>query len=306
MEPFIHLDHVSRDYGQVRGLNDVTLSIGEGVTGLLGPNGAGKSTLIRLVTGQIAPDIGSVKLLGETVFRNPRVLARVGCCPDLERYNDDWSGFRVVLAAAYLSGFSFAAAKERARGLLEFVGLADAMHRPVGSYSKGMRQRAKFAQALVNDPEVLILDEPFTGLDPLGRKDLGELIRAFGAAGRCVLVSSHILHEVETLTDQVVLIHHGKVVAEGKVHEIRSLMSRHPLKLTLTGHSPRALAGRLIETEDVVAVKVEADGVTLDTANAEATFRRIESLVLDGGMDVQSLHARDESLEAVFDYLVKK
>jgi ABC-2 type transport system ATP-binding protein len=301
----IELEHVSKDYGPVRGLNDVTLKIGPGVTGLLGPNGAGKSTLIRLITGQIRQDQGTVRVLGEGVYGNHSILARVGCCPDIEKYNNDWTGYRFVFAACYLSGFSRSDSRARALHLLELVGLAQAAGRPIGSYSKGMRQRAKFAQALVNDPEVLILDEPLTGLDPVGRIQMLELMRALGDAGRCVLVSSHVLHEVEAVTDDVVLIHHGKVVAEGRVRDIRALLSRHPLKITVRAPRAREMAARFVVEPGVTAVHMNEDSVTIETQQPLELFGKLESLVVDEGLDVRAVTTPDESLEAVFDYLVK-
>lgn len=301
----ISLQNVSRDYGPVRGLNDVSLRIGPGVTGLLGPNGAGKSTLIRLVTGQIRPDQGKVEVFGESVFGNIRVLDRLGCCPDIEKYNNEWSGYRFVFAAAYLAGFSRKDAQDRARQLLELVGLTAAADKPIGSYSKGMRQRAKFAQAIVNDPEVLILDEPLTGLDPVGRKQMLDMLRAFGDAGRTVLISSHVLHEVEVVTDQVVLIHHGKVVAEGRITDIRALLSSHPLQVTIGAGRARELAARFVLEDGVDAVQVNPGAVTVATTAPAALFTKLESLVVDEGVDVKSVVTRDESLEAIFDYLVK-
>lgn len=305
MNAAISLEHVSRDYGPVRGLNDVTLDIGPGVTGLLGPNGAGKSTLIRLITGQIRADQGEVRVLGESVFGNIRVLAKLGCCPDIEKYNNEWSGYRFVFAAAYLSGFSRRDAEARAWHLLELVDLVDAAKKPIGSYSKGMRQRAKFAQALVSDPQILVLDEPLTGLDPVSRKQMLDLVRAFGDAGRTVLISSHVLHEVEAATDQVVLIHHGKVVAEGRISDIRALLSNHPLQVTIGATHERELAARFVREEGVDAVHVAPGAVTIETKTPAELFLKLESLVVDEGVHVKSVMTRDESLEAIFDYLVK-
>lgn len=301
----IVLEGVSRWYGPVIGLNDVSLRIARGVTGLLGPNGAGKSTLIRLVTGQIAPSLGTVRVLGADVFRDPRALARVGCCPDIERFNEDWTGLGFVEAAAWLCGLSKKAARARALELLELVALSDAARSPLASYSKGMRQRAKLAQALVNDPEVLVLDEPLTGMDPVVRKGLVELVRRLGAEGRTVLVSSHVLHEVEAMTEEVVLMHHGRVLAEGRIHEIRALLSGHPHHVTIESADPRALARHVLEHADVVGMRFEGRAVTIETQSVEPLFRAVESLVLDGGHAVERMYTRDDSLAAVFDYLVK-
>lgn len=305
--PVILLAGVSRWYGQVIGLNDVSLAIGAGVTGLLGPNGAGKSTLIKLVTGQIAPSLGAVQVLGEEAFQNPRMLARIGCVPDLEKFNEEWTGHAFVRAAAYLAGFDSAAASARADELLDEVGLAAAARRPIGSYSKGMRQRAKIAQALVSDPELLVLDEPLTGLDPLGRRQIIDLVRSWGRQGRAVLVSSHVLHEVEGMTDAVVLIHHGRVVAEGRVHEIRALLKGYPHHVTVQVERPRELAARLLADgtgADLAGLRLEARALTVETRDPERLFRTLESLVLDHGLPLERLYLRDDSLEAVFDYLV--
>ena len=306
-EDAIRLTQVSRWYGPVIGLNDVSLTVASGVTGLLGPNGAGKSTLLRLVTGQITASLGEVRVLGEPVFQNPNVLQHVGCCPDMEKFNDEWTGFAFVRAAAYLCGFSSSGAAARARDLLEQVGLTDAADRAIGSYSKGMRQRVKLAQALVNDPEVIIFDEPLTGMDPVGRRQMVDLVRGFGAEGRCVLVSSHVLHEVEAMTDNVVLIHHGRVLAEGRVHEIRSLLEGYPHHVRIElgdGRPPKALAERLVADVDLVGLRFEDDGLTVETTTPDTLFSTLEGLVLDDGFDVRRLYTRDDSLEAVFDYLV--
>ena len=304
MEP-IELTQVSRWYGPVIGLNDVSLRIEPGVTGLLGPNGAGKSTLIRLVTGQIAPSLGSVRVFGEPAFQNCNILKKVGCCPDVEKFNDEWTGFDFLRAAAYLSGLGWSDAGDRARELLEIVDLAAAGDRRIGGYSKGMRQRVKLAQSLAHDPEVLILDEPLTGMDPVARRHTIDLVRGFGERGRCVLVSSHVLHEVEAMTDNVILIHHGRVLAEGRVHEIRSLLEGYPHHVTVEVEEPRRLAGRLVADDDVDGVRLADSQLTVETRAPSRLYRTIESLVLDEGLDVRKLFSRDDSLEAVFDYLVK-
>lgn len=304
----ILLEGVSRWYGPVIGLNDVSLRIGPGVTGLLGPNGAGKSTLLNLVTGQIRPSLGRVEVLGESVWRRPRVLARVGYCPDLDRFQDEWTGARFVAAAAYLCGHGAAAARARAAALLDLVGLSAAADLPIGAYSKGMRQRVKLAQALVNDPDVLVLDEPLTGLDPVGRREIVDLVRALGREGRCVVVSSHVLHEVEAMTDQVVLLHHGRVLAEGRVHEIRSLLKGYPHRALVEPARPedaRRLAREIVALEGVVGVRLSDGRLEVETTDLDRLWREVESLVLDRGYDVRRIAPRDESLEAVFDYLVR-
>ncbi len=301
----IEIKNASKWYGPVIALNDVTINVAPGVTGLLGPNGAGKSTLIRLVTGQAEPSLGVVSVFGEKIFGAPRVLARVGCLPDIEVFNDEWSGHVFVKTQAYLSGWSRRESDERATRLLAEVGLEEAMHRPIGSYSKGMRQRVMLAQALLNDPDVLILDEPLTGMDPVARKKTIDLVTRYGKSGRTVLVSSHILHEVEAMTDNVILIHHGRVLAEGKVHEIRSLLKGYPLHVTIEAAEPRRVAQSLLGAAELAGLRFEDQAVTIETRDPEALFRSLERLVLDEQADVRRVVTRDDSLEAVFDYLVK-
>ncbi len=301
----IELKNASKWYGPVIALNDVTLQIGPGVTGLLGPNGAGKSTMIRLITGQAEPSLGQATVLGERIFGSPRTLARVGCLPDLDVFDDESTAHAFVRTQAFVSGWSRAQSSARAAELLGEVGLAEAMHRPIGSYSKGMRQRVKLAQALLNDPDVLILDEPLTGMDPVARKKTIELVARFGRSGRAVVVSSHILHEVEAMTENVVLIHHGRVLAEGKVHEIRSLMKGYPLHVTVEAAEPRRVAEHLIRSAELSGLRFEGQEVTLETRDPEVLFRSLESIVLDENVEVRRVVTRDDSLEAVFDYLVK-
>ncbi len=262
------------------------------------------------MTGQISASLGDVRVLGEPVFQNPNVLRSIGCCPDLEKFNDEWTGRQFVRAAAYLAGFSAREAAARANDLLALVGLADAGDRVIGAYSKGMRQRVKLAQALVADPEVIVFDEPLTGMDPVGRRQMVELVRAFGAEGRTILVSSHVLHEVEAMTENVVLIHHGRVLAEGRVHEIRSLLKGYPhhIRIELEENAPerrRALAQRLVAEADLAGLRFDDEGLTVETTAPDPLFRVLEGLVVDDGFEVRKLYARDDSLEAVFDYLVR-
>ncbi|MCC7171224.1 MAG: ABC transporter ATP-binding protein [Planctomycetes bacterium] len=304
VEP-IELRSASKWYGPVIGLNDVTLKIKPGVTGLLGPNGAGKTTLIRLVTGQAEPSAGEVLVYGEPVFRKPNVLARLGCCPDVEAIDEESTGFEFVRSYAWLSGFSRAAARARADALLSRVGMSEAAHRPIGSYSKGMRQRVKLAQALVLEPDILVLDEPLNGMDPLARRETIEFVRKLGVEGKTVLVSSHVLHEVEAMTDSIALMHHGRVLAEGKVHEIRNLLKGYPHQIAIESSDPHKVARRVMDSDHVVGLRFEDRELRIETRDAEALYLAIEGLVLDEGIDIVRMSTRDDSLEAVFDYLVR-
>jgi ABC-2 type transport system ATP-binding protein len=198
----IATEHLSKWYGQVSGLNDVTVAVPSGITGLLGPNGAGKSTFMKVVTGQLKPSKGSVRVLGETIWGNPGLYKRLGFCPEQDAFYERMTGLDWVTALVRLNGLSAAAAAETAHHALERVGLLDAAGKKIGAYSKGMRQRVKLAQAIALDPELLILDEPLNGMDPIMRRTTIELIRSWARAGRSVLVSSHVLHEIEALTDR--------------------------------------------------------------------------------------------------------
>src|SRR5436305_3486423 len=221
MTPIIEFDGVSKWYGNVIGLNKLTLRIPPGVTGLLGPNGAGKSTLLQLATGQLRPSQGTVRVLGQPVWDNPALNRYIGLCPEQDAFYEWMTGLDFVRTCARLTGMGRRDATEAAERALALGGMTPNMDWAIRGYSKGMRQRTKLAQALVHDPRVLFLDEPFTGTDPIGRHEMIEVIRGLGAAGRTVLVSSHVLHEVRSLTPNIVLLHRGRLVAEGHVRQIR-------------------------------------------------------------------------------------
>ncbi len=226
--PVVVTEHLSKWYGEVSGLNDVSVAIPRGVTGLLGPNGAGKSTFMKLVTGQLAPSTGTVRVLGEPIWGNPALYARIGFCPDQDAFYERMTGRRWLEALVRLNGLRQADAHTAATRALEVVDLIDAADRKIGSYSKGMRQRVKLAQAIVHDPELLILDEPLSGMDPLMRRRTIRLIKDWARDGKSVLVSSHILHEVEAMTSNILLVNNGRILAEGNVHQIRELIDEHP------------------------------------------------------------------------------
>src|SRR5215831_15297284 len=228
MSAIIQTDHVSKWFGQVSALNDVSVSVPSGITGLLGPNGAGKSTFMKLMTGQLRPSKGAVLVLGEPVWGNPQIYHRVGFCPEQDAFYESMTGFEWVSALASLNGFSLSEAAATARRALDAVDLMDAAGKKIGAYSKGMRQRVKLAQAIVHDPELLILDEPLSGMDPLGRRKTMRMIREWAKQGKSVLVSSHVLHEIESMTSNILLINNGRILAEGNVHQIRDLIDTHP------------------------------------------------------------------------------
>jgi ABC-2 type transport system ATP-binding protein len=303
--PSIRLDGVSKWYGDVLAVNEVTTEFGPGVTGLLGPNGAGKSTMLKLVTGMLAPSLGAVTLCGEPPFSSPHVHRRLGLVPEQDPVYARASALEVTTYLTRLHGFPRGEAAARARAALERVGLAEAMGRPVQGYSKGMRQRAKLAQALAHDPDVLVLDEPLNGLDPVGRRDMTAAIRALGEEGRCVLVSSHVLHEVESMTHRVLLLDHGRVIADGTVAEIRRDLSDRPLTIRVETPAAREVARRLVALPGVLRVDVDREetAVELLTSRPDDVFREIARLVTEERVPVRSFRPTDESLEAVFRYL---
>lgn len=305
--PVVTTEHLSKWYGQVIGLNDVTLTIGRGVTGLLGPNGAGKSTLLKLLTGQLKPNKGSVRILGEPVWGNASIYRRMGVCPEQDAFYDRMTGHEWVKSLLRLHGLGEREAAETAFNALEQVDLKEAANKRIGAYSKGMRQRVKLAQAIAHAPELLILDEPLSGMDPLARRKTIRMLRNWATGGRNVIVSSHILHEVEALTSDILLMHHGRVLAEGNVHQIRDLIDEHPHTVSMRTSQPRALARQLVESEDVLSVRFEEDAVVVQTAKPDAFYARLTAMAANGhgSADIYEVTSPDDNLQAVFDYLVK-
>ena len=299
-------EHLSKWYGQVIGLNDVSVSIGPGVTGLLGPNGAGKSTLLKLITGQIKPSKGSIRVLDEHVWDNPAIYLRMGLCPEQDAFYDRMTGQEWVSALLRLSGLGEREASDRARTALEQVDLIEAADKRIGAYSKGMRQRVKLAQAIAHEPELLVLDEPLSGMDPMARRRTIRLLRSWAAGGRNVIVSSHVLHEVEALTSDILLMHNGRVLAEGNVHQIRDLIDEHPHTVCMRTRQPRALARHLVESEDVLSVRFDGDAVYVQTSKPDAFYARLTEMGAgDVSGDISEVTSPDDNLQAVFEYLVK-
>ncbi len=302
----VEADHLSKWYGQVIGINDVSVSVPGGVTGLLGPNGAGKSTFMKLMTGQLKPSKGSIRVLGEPVWHNPRVFARIGLCPDQDAFYERMTGADWLAALVRLNGYAEQEAKDAAQRALEAVDLVEAGGKKIGSYSKGMRQRVKLAQAIIHDPEVLILDEPLAGMDPIGRRRTIRLIKDWAREGRTVLVSSHILHEIEAMTSSILLINNGRILAEGNVHQIRELIDEHPHTVYVKGDEPRRLARAFLDSEDVISLRFEDQAIVVQTARPDAFYTRLTDLAASGEAGVISeVTSPDDNLQAVFQYLVK-
>jgi ABC-2 type transport system ATP-binding protein len=306
--PIVAFDGVSKWYGNVIGLNKLTLHIPAGVTGLLGPNGAGKSTLLQLATGQLRPSQGMVRVLGQAVWGNPGLMRYIGLCPEQDAFYEWMTGFDFARTCALLTGMGRRQATAAAEKALETVGMTENMNRAIRGYSKGMRQRTKIAQALVHEPRVLFLDEPFSGTDPVARHDLIEVIRGLGAAGCSVLVSSHVLHEVQALTPNIILLHRGRLVAEGNVRQLRDLIDGHPHRIVLVCDDYRGLAARVVAWDNVDGVKVMSGerALLVETRQPDDFYGRLPALAGKAGVEIREVYSEDDNLEAVFKYLVSR
>ncbi len=302
--PVLLFDRVSKWYGPVLGVNQVTLELRGGITGLVGANGAGKTTLLRLATGQLRPDIGSVHVLGLDAWGEP-AKRLVGYCPEVDAFYEEMSGQQFVYAMARLCGYGRTEARRRAGEALELVRMSRRSDRPIAGYSKGMRQRVKMAQALLHDPRLLILDEPLSGIDPVGRQEFVGLYRELAARGKCLLVSSHELDELEKLTDHVAVMARGRIAAVGTLTQIRDLLDDQPLSVRLECDQPRRLAGALMALGDVVGVELEEEGSVVARArNPRQFFRELTTLALEEGHEVRHVETLDDSAEAILGYLL--
>ncbi len=303
--PNIVLTNVSKWYGEVMGLNDVSVEFGPGVSGLLGPNGAGKSTMLKVITGMLRPNLGEALVCGRRPFNNPGVMRRVGLIPEQDAFYPHAAILDVITYLTRLQGFHKKEARRRAMNGLERVGLGHVVDRSAGGFSKGMRQRAKLAQALAHDPDVLVLDEPLNGLDPTGRREYASLIHALGDEGRCVLVSSHILHEVALVARRLVVLHNGRVLAEGTAREIREDLSEYPLTVHVQTQNGAALAPLVVALEGVKRVEHVVTGLVVRTTQPNLLFDEIGSMAATGTVAVEALDPVDADLEAVFRYLTQ-
>lgn len=296
---------VSKFYGEVLGVNRVNLEVAPGLTGLVGPNGSGKSTLMHLMTGLLRPSRGSISVLGIPPDQPEELFRLVGYCTQYDSFPNGSTGIGFLRQTLALHGLAKAAADEKGWAAIERVGLTDAAERRIAGYSKGMRQRIKLAHAHCHDPRVLVLDEPLNGLDPMGRAEMIDLFTEFAREGRHVVVSSHILHEVDLISDGVIMIHGGAIVAEGEIRAVRGEITSHPIQVLIRCDRPHAVASKIFELDHVVEARILDDkSLLVRTRNSDDFFSELNRIVLETDVVVETVAPADESVHAVYDYLI--
>jgi ABC-2 type transport system ATP-binding protein len=298
----LRFDGVTKFYGPVIGVNNITCRVGPGITGLLGANGAGKSTLIKLASGQLRPSQGTVRI-GEHHAWSTAAKHHLGYSPDLNSFYEEMTGREFVFTMARLHGFTRAEARTRTEYVLEEVGMSDRAGQRLAGCSHGMRQRIKLAQALVHDPWLLLLDEPLSGIDPGGRREINELLLRLAAQGKTILVSSHILVEIEQLSSSIVMMSRGRIVAAGTLAEVRNMMRFRPLKVEIAAQPARQLAALLAAHPEVQGIDVRDDSLIVRTRNPQEFFEHVGTLVCEHGIEVRRMQTLDAGADAVFDYL---
>jgi ABC-2 type transport system ATP-binding protein len=302
----IVFQNVSRFYGEVLGVNRVNLSLPPGVTSLVGPNGSGKTTLMNLMTGLIRPTQGYISILGISPDKPEELFRHVGYCTQFDSFPRGVTGFDFIFQGLLLRGLSSADARKLAWEAIDRVNLADAANRKVAGYSKGMRQRIRLGQAIAHHPTVLVLDEPLNGLDPMARAESMALFEALGKEGLHIIISSHILHEVDKISDQVVLMSYGYVVAEGKIHGVRSEVKEHPMQILVRCSRPSILASRVFAQDHVVEAKVNPDGkgVLIRTRDADQFYLLLNRIVTEESLALEAVAPADEDVNSLYQYLI--
>ena len=309
MSDRIVFEDVSKFYGEILGVNRVNLSIPPGITSLVGPNGSGKTTLMNLMTGLVRPTRGRVDILGCPTDDPERLFTMLGYSTQFDAFPKGLTGFQFIYSYLRLSGRDAQRAEQMAWRVIERVNLVEAAKRNIAGYSKGMRQRIRLAQALAHDPKVLVLDEPLNGLDPLARSEMIALFRATAAQGCYVIISSHILHEVDVISDQVILLSNGYVVAEGQIATVRGEIQEHPTQILIRCTRPRALAAKMLEEEIAIDISIHKDerGLLLKTRDADRFYLALNDLALHengNGIDIESIAPADDDVLSVYEYLI--
>jgi len=305
MNDRIVLENVSKFYGEILGVNRVNLSIPAGITSLVGPNGPGKTTLMNLMTGLIRPSRGQIDVLGYRTDEPEALFNILGYCTQFDAFPKGLTGYQFVYSYLRLGGRDSESAAQLAWRAIERVNLVDAAGRNIAGYSKGMRQRIRLAQALAHDPRVLVLDEPLNGLDPLARAEMAALFRATAAQGCYVIISSHILHEVDVISDQVILLSNGYVVAEGQIQSLRGEIQEHPAQILIRCNRPRELAAKTMECNQTIAVSIHHDnrGVLVKTRDADGLYLMLNQIALNG-IEIESVAPADDDVNSVYEYLI--
>jgi ABC-2 type transport system ATP-binding protein len=293
-------------YGEIIAVNDVNLHVAPGITGLLGPNGAGKSTLMRMAMGLAQPTTGTIRLMGKDPWREKQTMRHIGYVPEGPPPWPDRSGLEATTLMAKLAGLEAKEAEQAARKAIEDVGLEDAMHRPSGTYSQGMQQRLKFAIAIAHGPRLLVLDEPLTGTDPVARRHLMEVMKRLADEGVSILISTHVLEDVEALTDRIALLDHGRLIVHGTVEEIRGLLDRYPRTVRVVTPDPKGLGALLWPLDSVVDVAAEEAAVVVHTPDPIVFHEQLQALLIENKeVSFTSVTTLDDNVEAVFKYLVE-
>ena len=305
MTAIIQAQALSKWFGEVVAVNNLDLTIEENIVGLLGPNGAGKSTFIKLALGLYKPSRGTVRVRGSEPRNNLAVLRRIGYCPETDDFFENATGFEFVYYLNLYWGMGARQARVAAQQACELTRMTERMHDPIETYSKGMRQRIKIAQALAACPELLFLDEPMNGLDPRGRDEMYALIQTLAKAGMTVVVSSHILYEIERITDSVALMFKGSLLAQGRVRDIRNLIDAHPHAIRVQTNAPRQAAAPFIALPAVTSVDFDESGFVMRTRDANACYDMLNDMMARGTNSINAIECADDSLQSVFDYLTR-
>ncbi|HXL81361.1 MAG TPA: ABC transporter ATP-binding protein [Pyrinomonadaceae bacterium] len=302
----IVFDEVSKFYGEILGVNRVSLQIAPGITSLVGPNGAGKSTLMNLMTGLLRPTRGRITILDIPTDRPEQLFKKLGYCTQFDSFPRGLTGREFISSFLLIHGYDKRKAAELTVTALQQASLLDAADRKVAAYSKGMRQRIRLAQAIAHQPSVLILDEPLNGLDPMVRAETIALFRKLATDGLHVIISSHILHEVDMMSDRVILLNNGYVVAEGNVHGVRDEMEEHPMQILIRCDQPAKLAARVFDKDHVVEARLHDDrmGLFVKTRDADRFYLLLNQVVAEGEINIESIAPVDDDLSAVYQYLI--
>lgn len=299
-------DKLSKWYGNILGISEITLKLSRGVFGILGPNGAGKTTFLKVISGQLKPNIGTIKIFGQKVFNNPELFKRLGFCAEFDSFYRDVTGFEFLFFIGRLHKFDPKIASKKALESLERVGMEKSKDDLISTYSMGMRQRIQIAASIIHEPDLLLLDEPLRGIDPLWRAKIIDLIKEYKEKNKTVIVSSHILPEIESMTNHITLIHQGKIFAHGDIQQIRSLIDTHPHQISITCKVPRAIAKKLVSNKYIQSLEVLEDEqrVIFKTNQRDIFFNDLMRVLASDKYQVKEITSPDDNLQSVFDYLI--